>query len=83
MKYDFLLEKNLIPDFLIRMKIRQLLQERLREEDKGSEEANKKHLLVLIEELKNSPIAVETKSANEQHYEVPTEFYKLVLGKHL
>ena len=83
MKYDFFLEKNLIPDFLIRTKIRQLLQERLRDENKGSEEANKKYLLTLIEDLKNSPIAVETKSANEQHYEVPTEFYKLVLGKHL
>ena len=83
MKYDFFLEKNLIPDFLIRIKIRQLLQERLRDENKGSEEENKKHLLNLVEELIISPIAVETKSANEQHYEVPTEFYKLVLGKHL
>ena len=83
MKYDFFLEKNLIPDFLIRMKIRQLLQERLRDENKGSNEANKKHLLSLIEELKKSPIAVETKSANEQHYEVSNEFYKLTLGKHL
>ena len=83
MKYDFFLEKNLIPDSLIRMKIRQLLQERLLEEDKGSEEANKKHFLSLVEELKKSPIAVDTKSANEQHYEVPTEFYKLILGKHL
>ena len=64
MKYDFFLEKNLIPDFLIRMKIRQLLQERLLEEDKGSEEANKKHFLSLVEELKKSPIAVDTKSAN-------------------
>lgn len=80
---NFLVEKNLIPDFLIRWKIRKLLKQRLREEDKGSVEANKKHLLNLIEELKKSPIAVETKSANEQHYEVPTEFYKLVLGKHL
>src|ERR1051325_6511725 len=80
---NFLLEKNLVPDFLIRWKIRQLLNQRLTEEDKGKEEANKKHLLSLIEELKSSPIAIETKSANEQHYEVPTEFYKLVLGKHL
>lgn len=83
MVLDFFLEKNLIPDFLIRWKIRQLLNQRLKEENKGSEEANKKHLLSLIEELKKSSIAVETKSANEQHYEVPTEFYKLVLGKHL
>ncbi len=80
---DYLLEKNLIPDFLIRWKIRKLLSQRLNDEDKGSDEANKKNLLALIEELKNSPVAIETKSANEQHYEIPTEFYKLVLGKHL
>ncbi|MBI3502189.1 MAG: class I SAM-dependent methyltransferase [Bacteroidetes bacterium] len=83
MVLNFLLEKNIIPDSLICWKIRQLLQQRLYEENKGSAEANKKYLLELIDELKNSPIAVETNSANEQHYEVPTEFYKLVLGKHL
>ena len=33
--------------------------------------------------LKESPIAVETKAANEQHYEVPTKFFQLTLGKHL
>jgi cyclopropane-fatty-acyl-phospholipid synthase len=37
----------------------------------------------LIEELKNSPIAVNTVDANEQHYEVPTKFYQYCLGKHL
>ena len=83
MWYDNLLERNLVPDFLIRIGIRKFLRARLQEENKGSAEANKKHLLALIEELKKSPIAVETKSANEQHYEVPTEFYKLCLGNHL
>ena len=83
MWYDNLIERDLVPDFLIRIGIRKLLRQRLREEDKGSAEANKKHLLTLVEELKNSPIAVETGSANEQHYEVPTEFYQLCLGKHL
>ncbi|KAL2631492.1 hypothetical protein R1flu_016178 [Riccia fluitans] len=29
------------------------------------------------------PIAVNTEDANMQHYEVPSEFFKLVLGKHL
>ena len=33
-----------------------------------------------IEELKTMPIAVETRKANDQHYMIPTEFYKLVLG---
>ncbi|MBE0638474.1 MAG: class I SAM-dependent methyltransferase [Bacteroidales bacterium] len=35
---------------------------------------------LLIEELKQSPIAIGTQEANEQHYEVPAEFFRLVLG---
>ena len=31
-----------------------------------------------IQKLKTSPIAIETDKANEQHYEVPTDFFKLV-----
>ncbi|NBV41670.1 class I SAM-dependent methyltransferase [bacterium] len=30
--------------------------------------------------LKQSPIAVETEAANEQHYEIPAEFYSYCLG---
>ena len=78
MFYDSLLEKDRIPDFLIRIGIRRLLKQRLRDE-----EAQKQNLPKLIEELKNSPIAIETKAANEQHYEVPTQFYQYCLGKHL
>ena len=80
---DKLLEKNLLPDWLIRIGIRRLLRERLREENRGSADAQQKHLLTLVEELKQLPIAVETKAANEQHYEVPTRFYQLCLGTRL
>lgn len=83
MFYDKLLEKDLMPDFLIRIGIRRLLKQRLKDEKKENPEAQKKHLLKLAEELKNSPIAIETKAANEQHYEVPTQFYQYCLGKHL
>jgi cyclopropane-fatty-acyl-phospholipid synthase len=83
MWYNSLLEKNKIPDFLIRIGIKKLLAQRLKDENKGSSEVNQKHLMELIEELKNSPIAINTIEANEQHYEVPTEFYQYCLGKHL
>ena len=36
-----------------------------------------------MEELKSLPIAIQTATANEQHYEVPTEYFLLCLGKHL
>jgi len=83
MWYDKLLEQNQIPDFLIRMGIRKYLKQRLKEEDKGSQEAQRQHLLNFVDMLKSSPIAVNTAEANEQHYEVPTEFYKYCLGKNL
>lgn len=83
MWYNSLLEKDQIPDFIIRKGIRQLLKQRLTQEDKGETEAQRAHLMKLIEELKKSPIAVNTADANEQHYEVPTQFYQYCLGKHL
>lgn len=83
MFYDKLLEKDLLPDFLIRIGIRRLLKQRLEQEKKATVELQQAHLMKLIVELKNSPIAINTSEANEQHYEVPTEFYKYCLGKHL
>ena len=78
-----LLENNLIPDTLIRMRIRRLLAERLRQETKATQELQQEHLMHMIEELKNSPIAIETKAANEQHYELPTNFFQYVMGKNM
>ena len=80
---DALLERNLLPDPLLRFGIRRLLAQRLREEDQGSAEAQLAHLQALIAELRRSPIAIETAAANEQHYEVPTRFYQLCLGPRL
>jgi cyclopropane-fatty-acyl-phospholipid synthase len=36
-----------------------------------------------VETLRASPVAIETRAANEQHYELPCEFFELVLGRHL
>jgi cyclopropane-fatty-acyl-phospholipid synthase len=83
MWYSSLLEGNKIPDFLIRKGIRKLLQERLDQEKKADPELQQQHLMALIAELKASPIAINTADANEQHYEVPTEFYQFCLGPHL
>jgi cyclopropane-fatty-acyl-phospholipid synthase len=80
---DRALEQNWLPDFVIRFGIRRLLAQRLSEENQGGVEAQQKHLLALVDELKRSPIAIETHTANAQHYEVPTRFYQLCLGKKL
>ena len=34
-----------------------------------------------VRELKSLPIAIQTKAANEQHYEVPTKYYEYALGQ--
>ena len=78
-----LLERDLVPDFLIRRRIRALLAARLREEDQRDPEKQQQRLIDFIRKLHASPVAIETAAANEQHYEVPTEFYTRVLGKHL
>lgn len=83
MWYNSLLEKDMIPDSLIRIGIRKLLRQRLLDERKANVELQQAHLMELIDELKASPIAVNTSEANEQHYEVPTEFYQYCLGKNL
>lgn len=83
MWYNSLLEKDQIPDALIRIGIRKLLKQRLQQERKESSELQQAHLMKLIEELKNSPIAINTAEANEQHYEVPTKFYQYCLGANL
>lgn len=74
---DSLLEKNLLPDWLIRVGIRRLLAQRIREESARYDRT------AYIADLKTRPLAEETRAANEQHYEVPTAFYRLCLGRRL
>ena len=81
--YETLIESGLVPDALIRAAIRRMLRDRLREEDRGSEAANRAHVLEFADEMRRSPIALRTESANAQHYEVPSQFFEHVLGPRL
>jgi len=74
---DTLLEKNLLPDRLVRLGIRRLLKQRIREETTRYDRA------AYVADLKTRPLAEQTAAANEQHYEVPTPFYQHCLGKRL
>ncbi len=78
-----LIKKGLLPDSMIRFGMRQLLAAKITEETKDGIEAAQARLMRLIHAMRNAPIAVATKEANEQHYELPTEFFKMCLGKHL
>lgn len=78
-----LLEKDLLPDVLVRIGIRRLLAQRLRDADTGDVERRQAKLMDWVETLKNSPIAVRTDAANAQHYEVPAAFFQKLLGPRL
>ncbi len=81
--YSKWLELDVLPDWLIRIGIRRLLSKRLEEEAQGGPEAQAQKLMRFIEHLRASPIAIGTAVANQQHYEVPPEFYRYVLGPQL
>jgi cyclopropane-fatty-acyl-phospholipid synthase len=83
MWYDKFLENDQLPDPVLRAGIRKLLKQRLVDETLGDEELQQRKFMNLVNELKSSPIAVNTADANEQHYELPTEFFQYCLGKNL
>jgi cyclopropane-fatty-acyl-phospholipid synthase len=74
-------EAGFLPDAIIRVGIRVLNRRRLREEHRGGIDALREHQRSFVRMLRQSPIAVLPEAANEQHYEVPPEFFSLVLGK--
>jgi cyclopropane-fatty-acyl-phospholipid synthase len=78
---DRALATNMVPDSILRLGIRRLLSQRLRKETRAAAEPER--LARLLHEMRISPIALQTKAANEQHYEVPTEFYRHCLGPRL
>lgn len=78
-----LLDRGLVPDPVLRAGIRRIARSRLKEQEAGGVEAQEARLRERIHILRGSPIAVETARANEQHYELPPEFFRRVLGRRL
>ncbi|XP_028807031.1 (S)-coclaurine N-methyltransferase [Neltuma alba] len=77
------LERNLLPDVVVRRLTRLLLASRLRSGYKASSQPQLSDLLHFVHSLREMPIAIETDKPKVQHYELPTSFFKLVLGKNL
>jgi cyclopropane-fatty-acyl-phospholipid synthase len=78
-----LCERGLVPDFLTRLGIRRLCAQRLREEHASDAVAAWDQFRRRLDELRESPLAIETEAANRQHYEVPARFFQLCLGERL
>jgi cyclopropane-fatty-acyl-phospholipid synthase len=75
-------EQGLLPDRVIRLGIRRLLTERLIEIQHNNCEAMSEAQYSFVQDMKLAPIALVPDKANDQHYEVPAEFFDLVLGKY-
>ena len=78
-----LAEKGFLPDLLIRLGIKRLCGQRLSETNTLGLEALENSHQQWIDLLTESPVAIVPEKANEQHYEVPPQFFELVLGANL
>lgn len=78
-----LAESGRLPDWLIRFGIRSLLSRRLKSRPVAGVQSQQQDLCDFVAQLKASPLAVNTDAANDQHYEVPAQFFHWVLGPRL
>ena len=75
-------EMGLVPDRVIRTGIRRLTRQRLQEISGSSCSPAADELNKFVKMMAESEVAPVPEKANEQHYEVPAEFFSLALGKH-
>ncbi|MGC6424279.1 MAG: SAM-dependent methyltransferase [Lentimonas sp.] len=73
-----LAERRLLSDQMIRKGMRKLLAERLEAIQSTSRSAEE-----WVDYLASRPLAENTDAANEQHYEIPADYFQGVLGPHL
>ena len=75
-------EMGLVPDRVIRAGIRRLNRQRLLEVHAGDPEQACRDTVEFVAAMNIAGIAPVPELANEQHYEVPAEFFGLVMGDH-
>lgn len=73
-------ERGLIPDPVTRLAIRGLCRQRLHELGHGDAERFAASRTRFHHSLRSGPIALVPEQANQQHYELPSEFFSAVLG---
>ena len=75
-------EQGLVPDKFVRAGIKRLCDQRLDEIASRDCEAAAQQVENFVVEMDQSSIAKVPHLANEQHYEVPSDFFALTLGPH-
>ncbi|RYF01423.1 MAG: class I SAM-dependent methyltransferase [Comamonadaceae bacterium] len=75
-------EKGLVPDPVVRFGIRHLLRDRLAEMHSGDAARAATITQSFLHGMRTAALAPLPEKANEQHYELPAEFFARVLGPH-
>ncbi|MGM9486876.1 SAM-dependent methyltransferase [Ideonella sp. YS5] len=75
-------ERGVVPDVMVRAGIRRLVRERQEELDAGGAQGIAARAEDFVSAMRHSPLALLPHKANEQHYELPPEFFGAVLGRH-
>lgn len=75
-----LAERGLAPDWAVRRSIRQLCRERLLDSVNRDDTTREQAVQAFVAEMRSGAIAPVPHAANEQHYELPPEFFAAVLG---
>lgn len=75
-------EHGYLPDAALRAGIRRLLKKRLQEIAAADCEASAELESRFVAAMRQAPIAPLPELANQQHYELPAEFFTYCLGKH-
>ncbi len=73
-----LVERGFVPDFITRSFIQRLCAERVKQ---ASTREGKEEAAEFLKTLRLGPVALHPEKANEQHYELPPEFFELALGE--
>ncbi len=76
-------ERRLVPDAVVRAGIRRLLAATLERERAGGAAGVRARRAALLRAMREAPIALHTAEANAQHYELPADYFRLVLGPRL
>ena len=77
---EWLLDGGWLPEALVRYGIRRQLRERIHAIQTTSHEEAYQAKMQYVKALRTRPMAVDTATANTQHYEVATGFLKACLG---
>src|SRR5688572_3820652 len=78
-----LAEGGWLPDVVLRLAMRRLLHQRLKEEAADDPDVSQERLRHFIRRMRASPVGIKIAADNAQHYGVPAAFHRLCMGRRM